>query len=254
MRVNRRTAFAAGAVGTFGALVLGAAAFAGGGVGSSTARPRTLAVARLGQVQAPLAAGATRDIKVLDAGTVSIAVDSTASTFTVGTIVVSTGWKAVPTVVDGTNASVLFTNATRRVVVTMVFDTGVLTVTITEVPQDPTTTTMATSVAPTTSTTVATTQATTTAPTTEVTTTTAATPAAPTTTTVAGPTTTALCTGGDEGDDDDQGEECDDHEDGKKQSTSSTVAGSNKKHHDDDDDKNEHEHEGGGGHGGGGDD
>lgn len=236
-RVNRRSVLVAGVVATIGALVIGASAFAGGRPATRASRGHTLAITQLGQTATAISAGTTREIKVLDAGTIDVAIDGTTATFRIGTVTASPGWTALATVQDGTRSTVVFTKPARRIEVSLVLDADVLVVTITEVRQGPTSSTTS---APTSSSsssspsTVATTTPTTAPPTTVASTTVASTTAS----TVA----TVACQNRNEGDDEQGDDECDDDE--QHTTTQSSATSSKDRHDDEHDDEHEGKHEG----------
>ena len=242
-RVNRRSVLVAGVVATIGALVIGASAFAGGRPATRASRGHTLAITQLGETATAIAAGTTREIKVLDAGTIEVAIDGTTSTFRIGTVTASPGWTALATVQDGTRSTVVFTKPARRIEVSLVLDADVLVVTITEVRQGPTSSTTS---APTSSSsssspsTVATTTPTTAPPTTVGSTTVASTAVA---TTVASTTTsTVACQNRNEGDDEQGDDDCDDDE--ENTTTQSSTTSSKDRHDDEHDGELDDEHEG----------
>lgn len=245
-RVNRRSVLVAGVVATIGALVIGASAFAGGRPATRASRGHTLAITQLGQTATAIAAGTTREIKVLDAGTIDVAIDGTTATFRIGTVTASPGWTALATVQDGTRSTVVFTKPARRIEVSLVLDADVLVVTITEVQQGPTSSTTS---APTSSSsssspsTVATTTPTTAPPTTVGSTTVASTAVATTVaSTTASTVATVACQNRNEGDDEQGDDECDDDE--QHTTTQSSATSSKDRHDDEHDDEHEGKHEG----------
>lgn len=227
---NRRSAMVAGVVATIGGLVIGASAFAGGRPASRALTGHTVAITRLGRTVASVTAGASRDISVLDAGTISLTIDGTTATFRVDTIVPVAGWTVEVSVRDGSHAAVVFTMGIRRVEASLVLDDRVLVVTITEVPQGRTSSTTATP--PPSSSTSTSTVATTTP-------TTVASTAVPSTT--ASTVALVACQASREGDDDERGDDdCDDDEEQRTTTQTSTKASTK---HDDDDDHDDHEEE-----------
>lgn len=210
----------------------GASAFAGARPASRALTGHTVAITRLGRTVASVTAGASRDISVLDAGTIGLTIDGTTATFRVDTIVPVAGWTVEVSVRDGSHAAVVFTMGIRRVEVSLVLDDRVL-VTITEVPQGPTSSTTATP--PPSSSTSTSTVATTTP-------TTVASTAVPSTT--ASTVALVACQSSREGDDDKQGDDdeqgddgCDDDE--EQRTTTQTSIKASTKH--DDDDHDDHE-------------
>lgn len=211
----------------------GASAFAGARPASRALTGHTVAITRLGRTVASVTAGASRDISVLDAGTIGLTIDGTTATFRVDTIVPVAGWTVEVSVRDGSHAAVVFTMGIRRVEVSLVLDDRVLVVTITEVPQGPTSSTTATP--PPSSSTSTSTVATTTP-------TTVASTAVPSTT--ASTVALVACQSSREGDDDKQGDDdeqgddgCDDDE--EQRTTTQTSIKASTKH--DDDDHDDHE-------------
>ena len=244
-RVNRRSVLVAGVVATIGALVIGASAFAGGRPATRASQGHTLAITQLGQTATAVARGTTREIKVLDAGTIDLAIAGTTATVRIGTVTASPGWTALATEQDGTHSTVVFTKPARRIEVSLVLDADVLVVTITEVPQGPTssTTSAPTSSSSSSPSTVATTTPTTAPPTTVGSTTVASTAVATTVASTVASTTastvaTVACQNRNEGDDEQGDDECDDDE---QHTTTQSSATKSKDRHDD---EHEGKHEG----------
>ena len=134
MKPKRRSLAITGAASAVAVLALGASAIASNRSSGRAVQPRTLTVARTGTLTTVVTPGMTKDVTVLDAGTVTILVDDVAGTFKVSKVVVNVGWQADTSVPDGTHAAIAFTATARTVNVTLVLDSGVLTVTIIEVP------------------------------------------------------------------------------------------------------------------------
>lgn len=235
---KRRSAVVTGVAFTVAGLALGAAAFASskvdrGVLSTRSISPRSFAVTKVGTSIATVTPNSSRDVQVLDAGVVTLLLDSTAGTFKVTKVVVEPGWEAATSVPDGTHASVVFTSSTRSVTVTMVLDASVLTVTITDVPTTSSSSTSTSSSVPSSTSSAATTVATTAPSTSAETTTPSVDP------TVETSVVTATCQEHEDDEDDDEGEheECDDHDDEDEHATTQTSRG---KHHEDEDDDEDH--------------
>lgn len=234
---KRRSVVVTGAAFTVAGLALGAAAFASskvdrGVLATHSIAPRSFAVTKVGTSIATVAPNSSRDVQVLDAGVVTLLLDSTAGTFKVTKVVVELGWEAATSVPDGTHASVEFTSATRNVTVTMVLDAGVLTVTITDVPATSSSSTSTSSSVPSSTSSAATTVATT-APSTSAETTEPSVDPTVETSVVA-----ATCEEHEDDEDDDEGEheDCDDDEDEGEDEHATTQTSRGGEHHEDDDD------------------
>lgn len=241
---KRRSVVVTGAAFTVAGLALGAAAFASskvdrGVLATHSISPRSFAVTKVGTSIATVAPNSSRDVQVLDAGVVTLLLDSTAGTFKVTKVVVEPGWEAATSVPDGTHASVEFTSATRNVTVTMVLDAGVLTVTITDLPTTSSSSTSTSSSVPSSSSSAATTVATT-APSTSAETTEPSVEPTVETSVVA-----ATCEEHEDDEDDDEGEheECDDHDDDDDEDEHATTQTSRSGEHHEDDDDDDHDRE-----------